>query len=157
MRQNIWSHGTSLGSIGSLSQGDLGLGSGRLQFLVIWGPYELPILKVSHGTPKSLKSALSRCVSVEKSMFSHLLVDSDEGRDWLWLLPSLGQLALPIWHCYARRIFLHHPRSWYFLPSQRKCSHNFAQGKFCKSYDHLTHLISESIFYKWSISVHLFV
>ena len=61
LRQKFGSHGTSLGSMGFLSQGDLGLGSGRLQFLVIWGPYDLPILVASHGTAKSLKAARSQC------------------------------------------------------------------------------------------------
>ena len=50
--------------MGSLSQGDLGLGSGRLQFLVIWGAYDLPIQVASHGTPKSLEAARSQCAVV---------------------------------------------------------------------------------------------
>ena len=61
LRQKFWSHGTSLGSMGSLSQEDLGQRFYRLQFLVIWGPYELPVLVASHGTAKSLKAARSRC------------------------------------------------------------------------------------------------
>ena len=61
LTQKFWSHGTSLGHLGPLPQEALGLGSGRLQFLVIWGPYELPILVASHGTPKSLKAARSQC------------------------------------------------------------------------------------------------
>ena len=61
LRQKFWSHGTSLGSMGSLSQEDLGQRFYRLQFLVIWGPYELSVLVASHGTPKSLKAAGSRC------------------------------------------------------------------------------------------------
>ena len=42
LSQKFWSHGTSLGSLGPLSQGDVHLGFSRPQFLVIWGPYNYP-------------------------------------------------------------------------------------------------------------------
>ena len=40
--QKFWSHGTSLGSLGPLSQGDVHPGFSQPQFLVIWGPYNYP-------------------------------------------------------------------------------------------------------------------
>ena len=42
LSQKFWSHGTSLGSLGPLSQGDVHPGFSRPQFLVIWGPYNYP-------------------------------------------------------------------------------------------------------------------
>ena len=39
LSQKFWSHGTSLGSLGPLSQGDVYPGFSRPKFLVIWGPY----------------------------------------------------------------------------------------------------------------------
>ena len=51
LRQKFWSQGTSLGSMGPLSQEALGQRFYQLQILIIWGPYEPPALKASQGTP----------------------------------------------------------------------------------------------------------
>ena len=55
LRQKIWSLGTHLGSLGPGSRADLGLGPCRLQFLVIWGPYECPALTACQGTAENPK------------------------------------------------------------------------------------------------------
>ena len=57
----FWSHGTSLGSPGSLSQGDVLPGFCRFQILVIWGPYESPVLVACPRHSKSPKTAGARC------------------------------------------------------------------------------------------------
>ena len=59
--QKILSHGTSLGYLGSKSQADVGLGACRLQFLVIWGPSELPVPMKFHANAKNLKTVGSWC------------------------------------------------------------------------------------------------
>ena len=47
--------------MGPLSQEALGQRLYRLQILIIWGPYEPPALKTSHGTPKNPKKAGAWC------------------------------------------------------------------------------------------------
>ena len=61
----FWSHGTSLGSPGSLSQGDVLPGFCRFQILVIWGPYESPVLVACPRHSKSPKTARARCEKVK--------------------------------------------------------------------------------------------
>ena len=61
LKQKFWSLGTSLGSQGPGSQGDLGLGFNRLQFLVIQGPYECPELMACQGTAESLNIIAAWC------------------------------------------------------------------------------------------------
>ena len=61
LRQKFWSLGTNLGSLGPGSQGDLGLGFNRLQFLVIQGPYECPELMACQETAESLKLIAAWC------------------------------------------------------------------------------------------------
>ena len=61
LRQKFWSLGTNLGSQGPGSQGDLGLGFNRLQFLVIYGPYECPELMACQGTAESLNEIAAWC------------------------------------------------------------------------------------------------
>ena len=59
----FWSHGTPLGYLGAESQADLGLGACRFQILVIWGPYDFPVLVAPHEQAKNLKTAGARCAS----------------------------------------------------------------------------------------------
>ena len=49
LSQKFWSHGTPLGSLGPLSQGDVHLWFGRPQFLVILGPYSHPDIVACQG------------------------------------------------------------------------------------------------------------
>jgi hypothetical protein len=67
LNPKFWSHVTSLGSIRPLSQGDLGPWFYQLQFLVILGPYEPPVLVASHGTAKNPKPAPAWCVPKTKA------------------------------------------------------------------------------------------
>ena len=53
--KKFWSHGTSLGSLGPLNRGDVILGFHRLQFLVIWGPYNNPGIGACQGHAETLK------------------------------------------------------------------------------------------------------
>ena len=61
LTKKFWSQGTPLGYLGSGSQEALGLGSCRFQILVIWGPYDYPVLVACQGTAKNLKTAGARC------------------------------------------------------------------------------------------------
>ena len=63
---NFWSQGTRLGSLGCLSQGDVILGSCRLQILVILGPYKAPVHVASQAQAKNLKTAGAQCDTGEK-------------------------------------------------------------------------------------------
>ena len=55
LSQKFWSHGTSLGSLGPLSQGDVHPGFSQPQFLVIWGPYNYPGIVACHEQAENLK------------------------------------------------------------------------------------------------------
>ena len=57
----FWSLGTALGYLGPVFQKALGLGFYQLQFLVIWGPYDLPILVAPQAHAKNPKSAGAWC------------------------------------------------------------------------------------------------
>ena len=57
----FWSHGTPLGYLGPGSQQDVGLGACQMWFRVPWGPYEDPIIVVSHEIQKSPKTSGARC------------------------------------------------------------------------------------------------
>ena len=59
----FWSHGTPLGSMGSGSQPDVGLGACRFQILVILGLNESPILVALLEHAKKLNLVPSRCGS----------------------------------------------------------------------------------------------
>ena len=61
LAQKFWSLGTHLGSLGPGSKADVGLGSCRLQFLVIWGPYECPALMACQGTAENPNLIGARC------------------------------------------------------------------------------------------------
>ena len=61
LTKNFWSHGTPLGSLGSGSREALHPGACRFQILVIWGPYDNPVLVACHGQAKNPKSAGARC------------------------------------------------------------------------------------------------
>ena len=61
LTENFWSHGTPLGYLGAGSQEALGLGACRFQILVIWGPYDFPVLVACQGQAKSLKTAGAWC------------------------------------------------------------------------------------------------
>ena len=75
----FWSHGTSLGSPGSLSQGNVIPGFCRFQILVIWGPYESPVLVACPCHSKSLKTAGAPC---------------DMDLDALWCVESWDQTLI---------------------------------------------------------------
>ena len=60
-RQKIWSHGTPLGSLGPLSREAPILGAVQLQILVIWGPYEPPVVVALETQAEILKTAGARC------------------------------------------------------------------------------------------------
>ena len=59
--RKFWSLGTPLGSLGPPSQGDIIVGPYRLQILVIWGPYEPPVLVACQATAENPKSVGSWC------------------------------------------------------------------------------------------------
>ena len=61
LRQKFWSQGTSLGSLGPLSQGDVLIGFHRLQFLVMWGPYNYPGIGASKAHAKTPKFFPRQC------------------------------------------------------------------------------------------------
>ena len=61
LRPKIWSHGTPLGSLGSLSQEALILGAVQLQILVIWGQYEPPVVVALETQAEILKTAGAWC------------------------------------------------------------------------------------------------
>ena len=65
LRPKFWSLGTHLGSLGPGSRADLGLGPYRLQFLVIWGPYEWLALTACQGTAENPKLIGAWCVLVK--------------------------------------------------------------------------------------------
>ena len=62
LSQKFWSLGTSLGSLGPLSQGDVILGFGRPQFLVILGPYSHFFIVACPGHAENPKLIAARCV-----------------------------------------------------------------------------------------------
>ena len=62
----FWSHGSVLGYLGPVSQQDPPLGFSRFQFLVIWGPNELPVLVASQTQAKKLKSIPAWCEYVRQ-------------------------------------------------------------------------------------------
>ena len=62
--RKFWSLGTPLGSLGPLSQGDVIVGPYGLQTLVIWGPYEPPVLVACQATAENPKSVGSWCALI---------------------------------------------------------------------------------------------
>ena len=44
LRSKFWSQGTKMGYMGPGSQKALNQGFSKYQFLVIWGPYNLPVI-----------------------------------------------------------------------------------------------------------------
>ena len=68
LTENFWSHGTPLGYLGVGSQEALGLGAFRLQILVIWGPYDFPVLVACQGRAKNLKTAGAQCDMSDKRL-----------------------------------------------------------------------------------------
>ena len=61
LRQKFWSQGTSLGSLGPLTQRDVLIGFHRLQFLVMWGPYNYPGIGASKAHAKTPKFFPRQC------------------------------------------------------------------------------------------------
>ena len=57
LRPKFWSLGTPLGYMGPVSQRAIEMGFCQLQFLVIWGPYDHPILVAPQAHAKNPKSA----------------------------------------------------------------------------------------------------
>ena len=55
LSKKFWSQGTSLGSMGPLTQRDVRLGFHQLQILVIWGPYRHPDIVACQGHAKTPK------------------------------------------------------------------------------------------------------
>ena len=68
----FWSHGTPLGYLGAGFQPDVGLGFSRFQILVIWGPYDLPVLVALQAQAKNLKTAGARCATGINKEILHL-------------------------------------------------------------------------------------
>ena len=69
LRQKIWSHGTHLGSLGPLSREAPILGAVQLQILVIWGPYELPVVVALETQAQNPKTAGQQCDNVHLNGF----------------------------------------------------------------------------------------
>ena len=65
LRPKFWSQGTSLGSLRPLSQGDVLIGFHRLQFLVMWGPYNYPGIGASQAHAKTPKIFPRQCELVD--------------------------------------------------------------------------------------------
>ena len=61
LRPKFWSLGIHLGYMGPVSQRAIEIGFCRLQFLVIWGPYDHPILVAPQTHARNLKSAGAWC------------------------------------------------------------------------------------------------
>ena len=61
LSKKYWSLGTSLGSLGPLSQGDVILGFGRTWFLVILGPYSHFFIVACPGHAENPKLIAARC------------------------------------------------------------------------------------------------
>ena len=61
LRKKFWSQGTPLGYLGPGSQEAQHLGPCFFQILVIWGPYDYPVLVACQGQAKSLKTAGAWC------------------------------------------------------------------------------------------------
>ena len=62
LSKKFWSQGTSLGSMGPLTQRDVRLGFHQLQILVIWGPYRHPDIVACQGHAKTPKLIPWLCV-----------------------------------------------------------------------------------------------
>ena len=62
LTQKFWSHGTSLGYLGPGSQGDVRLGACALQFLILWGSYDTPVVVALQVHSKKLKLSGAWCV-----------------------------------------------------------------------------------------------
>ena len=62
LSKKFWSHGTFLGLLGPLSQGDVILGFGRPQFLVILGPYSHFFIVACTGHAENPKLITAQCV-----------------------------------------------------------------------------------------------
>ena len=63
LRQEFWSQGTPLGSLGPLSFEALGPGFDQCQILLIWGPYEYLDLVALQVQAEILKTIRSWCDS----------------------------------------------------------------------------------------------
>ena len=61
LSQKFWSHGTPLGYLGPVSQKALNVWSSQFQILVIWGPYEPPVLVACQAQAENPKSAGALC------------------------------------------------------------------------------------------------
>ena len=76
--RKFWSLGTPLGSLGPLSQGDVIVGPYGLQILVIWGPYEPPVLVACQATAENPKSVGSWCDTTKILQAGHKRRESIE-------------------------------------------------------------------------------
>ena len=62
LTKNFWSHGTTLGYLGSLNLKTLDRMFSNLVFLVLWGAFEAPVKVATLFRTKRLKTFPSRCV-----------------------------------------------------------------------------------------------
>ena len=92
LTQKFWYHGTSLGYLGPESLGDARLGPCRLQFLIIWGSYDTPVVVALQVHSKNLKSSGAWC-----DIGMHSFWNFDNGITGYWETPRSKQFV-------ARRI-----------------------------------------------------
>ena len=64
LMEKFWSHGTSLGHLGPVSHEALPLGFYKLQFLVIWGPSDPPVLVALLEQAKIPKPTAAWCGTI---------------------------------------------------------------------------------------------
>ena len=108
LSQIFWSHGTSLGSLGPLSQGDVHPGFFQPQFLVIWGPYNNPGTVACLEKAENLKLTYSLvwCVRPCCFIFGWLHLSGEFG---FWLSQENGaqqsQEYVGGWNLVQRHIF----------------------------------------------------
>ena len=69
LTKKFWSHGTPLGYLGAGSQADLSLGPCRFQILIIWGPYDFPVLVALQAQAENLKPIRSRCENKSRVVY----------------------------------------------------------------------------------------
>ena len=118
--QKIWSHGTSLGYLGSKSQADVGLGACRLQFLVIWGPSELPVPMKFHANAKNLKTAGSRCGSEA----TYTIFGRECGHCYIEC-GHFGKKAAPMMHSACTHTLPSFLRGWVASQATETCTDHF--------------------------------
>ena len=76
LRPKFWSLGTAR-ALGPVYRQDVKIGFCRLWFLVIWDPYDYPILVAPQGQAKNPEPTRSRCVTDDTSFNTLKKLDSD--------------------------------------------------------------------------------